>query len=129
MAGGMSHLANAFRLSDPHEAIDEFIAVFMGFWESDRAVIRGLGALAVLNPEFAQVLEERYEWRRQGVRTLLERLAKQTGRPGASEMEDASDLLYMLTSFATYDALAGPNRTLEQVTALVQQLAHRGLPH
>jgi AcrR family transcriptional regulator len=129
MAGGMSHLANAFRLSDPREAIDEFIAVFMGFWESDRAVIRGLGALAVLNPEFAQVLEERYEWRRQGVRLLLERLAKQTSRPGASEMEDASDLLYMLTSFATYDALAGPNRTLEQVTALVQRLAYRGLPH
>jgi hypothetical protein len=90
-------------------------------------VIRGLGALAVLNPEFAVVLEERYQWRRKGVRALLERLAKQTGRPPLREMEDAADLLYMLTSFTTYDTLAGPGRSREQVTALIQRLVRRAL--
>jgi AcrR family transcriptional regulator len=127
IAGGMNHLADAFRQPDALEALDQFIAVFMGFWESDRPVIRGLGALAVLDPEFAAVLEERYGWRRKGVRALLERMAKQEGRPKPKEMADAADLLYMLTSFATYDTLAGPKRTTEQVTRMVQQLARQVL--
>jgi AcrR family transcriptional regulator len=125
MAGGMHHLADAFRQPDALDALDQFIAVFMGFWESDRPVIRSLGALAVLDPEFASVLEERYGWRRKGVRALLDQLAKQTGRPKRKEMDDAADLLYMLTSFSTYDTLAGPKRSRERVTALVQQLARQ----
>jgi hypothetical protein len=40
-------------------------------------------------------------------------------------MDDAADLLYMLTSFSTYDTLAGPKRSRERVTALVQQLARQ----
>jgi AcrR family transcriptional regulator len=127
VAGGIQHLGDAFRQPDPLAAMDEFIAVFTGFWESDRAVLRGLGALAVLNPEVAMVLEERYGWRNQGVRALLERMAKQTGRPALRDMDDAADVLYMLTSFATYDTLAGSSRTREQVTQLVQRLARQVL--
>jgi AcrR family transcriptional regulator len=127
MAGGMNHLADAFREPNALKALDRFIAVFIGFWESDRLVIRGLGALAVLDPEFAAVLEERYSWRRKGVRGLLERLAKQTGRPKPKELDDAADLLYMLTSFSTYDTLATPKRSAEKVTRLVQRLAREAL--
>lgn len=127
IAGGMTHLAEAFRQPDPLAAVDQFIAVFMGFWESDRPVIRGLGALAVLDPEFAAVLEERYGWRRKGVRALLERLAKQTGRLKPKELDDAADLLYMLTSFSTYDTLATPKRRTEEVAKLVQRLAREAL--
>ena len=127
IVGGMAHLADAFRQPDALAALDQFIAVFVGFWESDRPVIRGLGALAVLDPEFAVVLEERYSWRRRGVRALLERLAKQTGRPKPKEMDDAADLLYLLTSFSTYDTLATSKRSTEKVTRLVQRLARESL--
>jgi AcrR family transcriptional regulator len=127
IAGGMNHLADAFRAPDALEALDRFIAVFTGFWESDRPVLRGLGALAVLDPQFAAVLEERYGWRRKGVRALLERLAKQTGRPKPREMDDAADLLYLLTGFSTYDTLATPKRNTEQVIRLVQRLAREAL--
>ena len=127
IAGGMTHLAEAFRRPDPLEAVDQFIAVFMGFWESDRDVLRALGALAALDPELAEVLEERSGWRRKGVRVLLERLAKQRGRPKPREMDNAADLLYMLTSFSTYDTLARAKRSQEQVTALVQQFARQVL--
>lgn len=127
IAGGMTHLADAFRAPDAVAALDQFIAVFTGFWESDRPVLRGLGALAVLDPEFAAVLEERYGWRRKGVRVLLERLAKQTGRPRSRELDDAADLLYMLTSFSTYDTLATPKRGTEKVTKLVQRVAREAL--
>jgi AcrR family transcriptional regulator len=127
IAGGMNQLADAFRRANALEAVDHFIEVFTGFWESDRQVLRGLGARAALDPEFAVVLEERYEWRRKGVRVLLERLAKQTGRPRPKEMDDVADLLYMLTSFSTYDTLAGPERSRNEVAILVQRLARQVL--
>jgi AcrR family transcriptional regulator len=124
-AGGMDRLADAFRISAPGEAIDRFIAVFAGFWESDREVLRGLGAFAALDPEFAAVLEERYSWRRKGIGVLLERHAKQTGRPRPKEMDEVTDLLYMLTSFSTFDTLAGTRRSSTQVVTMVQRLARR----
>jgi len=125
MAGGMVHLSEVFQQPDPLEAIDRFIEVFVNFWESDRLVLRRLGAFAVLDQEFAIVLEERYRWRQRGVRVLLERLAKQTGRPSPSEMHETADVLYLLTSFASYDTLAVPGRSRQQVTALVQRAARR----
>jgi AcrR family transcriptional regulator len=123
VGGGIEGLANAFRRPDAFEALDEFIAVFMRFWEFDRQVRRGLGAMAVLDPDFEAVLEGRSGRRREGLRVLLGRLAKQTGRPKLKEMDDAIDLLYTLTAFHTYDSLAGPTRSIEQVTKMVQRLA------
>jgi AcrR family transcriptional regulator len=127
IAGGMHHLADAFQQPDAFDALDQFIAVFMHFWESDRKVLQGLGALAVLDPEFAAVLEERAGWRRKGARVLVERLAKQGRRPRPKELNDAIDLLYVLTSFSTYDSLAGPQRGTDQVTRMLQRLARRAL--
>ncbi len=127
IAGGRDRMADAFRRPDPLEALDKFIAVLMRFWETDRAVRRGLGALAVLDPETAAVLDARSGRRRQGLRVLLGRLAEQTGRPEPSELEDAVDLLYMLTAFHTYDSLASRKRDVEQVTAMVQRLARQVL--
>jgi AcrR family transcriptional regulator len=126
-AGGMKDLPDIFRHPDAVEALDGFIAVFMRFWEHARPVRRGLAAMAVLDPEFAAALEERSGWRREGLRTLLGRLAKQTGRPKPKEMDDAIDLLYTLTSFHTYDSLAGSKRSAEQVTRMVQRLAREAL--
>jgi AcrR family transcriptional regulator len=126
-AGGMQHLAEAFRQADAGRAVDHFIAVFIGFWESDRQVLRGLGAVTALNPELAAVVEERSGWRRKGARILAERLLKQTGRPRRKEIEEAEDVLFLLTSFATYDTLAGVSRSKEEVTALVQRLARQVL--
>jgi AcrR family transcriptional regulator len=125
VAGGMDHLTEAFRQPDALDALDRFVAVFTGFWESDRSVLRSLGALSVLKPELASVLDERAGWRRKGVQVLLERLARQTGRPKARAMNDAADLLQVLTSFATYDTLASPDRSRTEVMTLIQRLARQ----
>lgn len=127
VAGGMNHLADAFRNPDPLAGLDRFVDVFMRFWETDREVRRGLGAMAVLDPDIAAVLEERSGWRRKGLQALLGRLAKETGRPKPKELDDRVDLLYTLTAFSTYDSLAGPKRSTEQVTKMVQQLARQVL--
>lgn len=127
IAGGMDHLADAFRRPDALEALDQFIAVFMRFWESDRPVLRGLRALAVLDPDFAAVLEERSGWRRKGLQVLLGRLAKHAGRPKPKDMGDAVDLVYTLTDFSIYDSLASPGRSVQQVSTMVQRLARQVL--
>jgi AcrR family transcriptional regulator len=127
VAGGMNHLADAFRNPDPLAGLDRFVDVFMRFWETDREVRRGLGAMAVLDSDIAAVLEERSGWRRKGLQVLLGRLAKETGRPKPRELDDRVDLLYTLTAFSTYDSLAGPKRSTEQVTKMVQQLARQVL--
>jgi hypothetical protein len=58
---------------------------------------------------------------------LLERLAKHSGRLKARPADDAADLLYVLTGFATYDALATPTRSREEVNRLIRQLARQVL--
>jgi AcrR family transcriptional regulator len=125
--GGMQHLADAFQESDAGRGIDRFIAVFMEFWQSDREVLRALGAFAALDPTLAAAIEQRSGWRRKGARLLLDRLAKQTGRPKRSEMDDAVDVLFLLTSFATYDTLASGRRSKPDVTELVQRLVRQSL--
>lgn len=123
IAGGMARLADAFRLPDPLDGLDRFVTVLMGFWSSDRAVLRGLGGLAMLDPGFAAVLEGRSGRRREGLKVLLGRIAKQSGRPTSDEFDDTVDVLYTLTSFSVFDTLAGEKRTVDEVAALVRRLA------
>jgi len=126
-AGGMQHLAEAFQHPEPYQALDRFIAVFVDFWESDRPVLRALGAFTTLDPEFAAVTEERSGWRRRGIRVLLDRFSKQSGQTGRKAWKDIEDVLFMLTSFATYDTLAVEGRSKQQVTALLRRLARKAL--
>src|SRR5690242_9859769 len=41
-SGGMQQLATAFSMSDPLDALDQFILTFGRFWEEDRLVVRRL---------------------------------------------------------------------------------------
>ena len=125
-AGGLLHLPEVFRRADPLEALDHFIATFMRFWATNREVLRG--TMTVLDPDIMAVLEQRSGWRRKGLQVLLERLVKQAGRPKPKEFDDVLDQLYMLTSFHTYDSLAGSRRSTERVTRMVQRLVRALIP-
>jgi AcrR family transcriptional regulator len=125
--GGMENRADAFGRRDPFEALDRFIEVFVGFWESDRSVLRALGAFTAVDPEFAAVIDERSVWRRKGLRVLIERFHR-PGSPIRPRLrKDLEDVLFMLTSFAVYDMLAVNGRTADQVTELLQGLARKAL--
>jgi AcrR family transcriptional regulator len=122
-AGGMAGLADAFRLADPLAALDAYIAVFGRFWGSDRLLHRRLRGLAALDPDLGEALRVRQEWGRRGAATLVGRLTDQHGSPPAELQPDVTDLLFTVTSFETFDALAGAGKTPEAVVPLVQQLA------
>ena len=118
--GGMGDLRNAFRQPDPEQALAHYITTFGRFWTSGRVIHRRLRAQGVLDPELGRALAARQEWRRQGLRVIARGLVQ---RPA----EDLIDLLFTLTSFETFDTLAGGARTPAQVTPVVLRLARAAL--
>ena len=112
---------------DPLDALDEFIAAFVGFWASDRVVIRRLRSLAGLDPEVEGAVSARDAKRRAGLRVLVIQLIDTLGQPVDASIEDVTDLLHTLTSFETFDALAGRSRSPEDVAALLIRVAHAAL--
>ncbi len=125
--GGMSDLARAFRQDDPLAALSEFISVFARFWRSGRLVIRRLRGQGILDPELGEALREREERRREGLRVIVRRIAGKHGHPDPEAFDDAVDVLFALTSFETFDALARGKRGAGDVAALVQSLAKAAL--
>lgn len=129
-AGGMAGLADAFGRPDPRAALDDYVAVFGGFWDSDRRLHRRLHGLAAVDPDLGAALAAREAWRRRGVTTLVSRLTARHGSPPAERAPDVIDVLVMLTGFPTFDALAGAGKTPDAVVPLVRHLARAavGLP-
>ena len=120
-AGNMSDLASAFMNPDPVEAMSLFIACFGRFWDIDRLVMRRLRSLAALEQEVGVVVSARDERRRSGLSVLVARLSDQ--HLLSCEPDEAVRMLFSLTSFETYDSLAGPNRALSAVAPTVLILA------
>jgi AcrR family transcriptional regulator len=125
--GGMEHLADAFRRPEPLDALDEYITVFGRFWDSDRLVTRRLRALAALDPDFEHVIRARDERRRQGLRVIVQRFAEKHGRPATSALDEAINVLFTLIGFECFDTLAGPTRSIQEVTPMMQRLARAAL--
>ncbi|NNC12913.1 TetR/AcrR family transcriptional regulator [Planctomonas sp. JC2975] len=152
--GGLAELPRAFGDPDPRAALDAFIECFGRFWQADRDAMRRLRALAALDPEVRAVIGPRDERRLAGLTELVARISgRRTGsessdsaagktdseppagaagkmsaagaaRPG----ESTSDLvrqLQALTSFETFDTIAGPDqRDIMTVTPTIVRLAH-----
>jgi AcrR family transcriptional regulator len=116
-AGQMSGLAGAFTQPDPEAALREFVVVFGRFWAADRVVMRRLRALAALDPEVEVVISARDDRRRTGLTVLVSRLDD-----ALPENPEIVRVLYTLTSFETYDTLAGPDDNLAAVVPLVTDL-------
>jgi AcrR family transcriptional regulator len=125
--GGMQQLATAFRNPEPLDGLDEYIAVFGRFWDADRLVMRRLRGLAMLDPDFEQVIRARDEWRRRGLRVLIGRISEQHPRSAPESIDEVVNILYTLISFESFDMLAGPERSLEEVVPVMQRLARAAI--
>jgi AcrR family transcriptional regulator len=115
-------LAAAFQLTDPQEMLGAIVAAFLAFWSAERTVIRRLRSMAVLDPTFRGATS-RDERRVTAMRVALLRLAAARGR-SVEDPDRCVLILAMLTSFETFDALAGPGVEVARVTATVQRLVH-----
>jgi AcrR family transcriptional regulator len=108
--GGLFSLRRVFSMPDPRAALREFVHVFCGFWNSHGGLVRSVNAAAV-DPDVAQSVRERNERRRTALSTLVGRLK------GGLELVD---VLFVLTSWETYQQLMRPGRGPEDVERLVQ---------
>jgi len=126
-SGGMRDMPAVFEREDPLEAIDAFIATLGHFWTVHRLVVRRVHGLAAIDPELEPAWRTRQGWRREGLTVLVRRVAKQTGRPRGKAVAEAIDVLFTLTSFPTFDDLAGDTRTPEDVIPIVRRLARAAL--
>ncbi len=124
VSGGMEQLSTAFRQPEPLDALNQYLLVFSRFWDADRLVTRRLRALAALDPDFEQVIRARDERRRQGVRVITQRLVEQQVLPPGTSPDEIVDVLFTLSSFETFDTLAGPTRSLQEIAPLVGRLAY-----
>jgi AcrR family transcriptional regulator len=108
---------------DPLDALADYIAAFAGFWATERLVLRRLRSLAALDPELERGVRARDARRRKGLELLVGRLADRYGHPPHDALAEAVVVLHMLTSFETFDALAGPDRSPQDVAGQVHRLA------
>ena len=121
--GGLTEIADAVAMSDPHAALDRLVEIFCAFWNRDPAVGRLHEAMAT-DPEFAQALIGRNERRRKTVNVLVGRIAGKTASPQARQ--DAVDLIFALTSFAMF-AMLRVDRSVDDLCALVKSACRSAL--
>lgn len=126
--GNIQELATVFRYgNDPLQHLHEFIRFFLRFWHSDRDLIRRLHGLGALDSEIGLGLRARNERRRNGLKVIVERYENSYRSLTPIERPIAIDTLHMLTSFETFDALAVPGRSLEDLAKIIQKLAYQAL--
>ncbi len=115
------HLGEAFSQTDAKKALNKFIFAFFAFFASERTAIARLRALSEIDPAFSA--ENRDEWRREGVRTLIGRLREQLGVPAPRKIDEAVDVVHTLASFEVYESLTGTGRSTQDAVDIVRRLA------
>lgn len=122
--GNMRRMAEVFHERDPYSALDKMVSVFVGFWSSDRVVIRRLRAMAALDPEIAQGIESRDRRRHHIASEILKRTTAIEGaKYDEKQFNGTVSVIAMLTGFATYDALASAGHSEQEIIAVVARLA------
>jgi AcrR family transcriptional regulator len=116
------HFGEVFETADAMESLSRFIELFARFWTAERLVIRRINAQAAVDPVFAESLAGRDERRRQGLTHILGRVAEEAGTPTNRDLDEAIRVVFTLTSFQTFDSLAGADRTPEEVAATIHNL-------
>ncbi|HEY1867715.1 MAG TPA: helix-turn-helix domain-containing protein [Candidatus Cybelea sp.] len=96
----MRELQKAFQETKVERAVFRIVDVFCNLWKTQGALVRRLSAMAALDPEVEGALRERQSWRRDLLAKIVAR--EHRGKAAAEIVE----LLYVLTSFETYDMLA-----------------------
>ncbi|MGH6657414.1 MAG: TetR/AcrR family transcriptional regulator [Actinocrinis sp.] len=135
--GGMDRLAASFTKPDPLDGLRHFVSCFGRFWSSDRLALRRVRALAALDPDVGQVVAARDERRRLGLNVLLGRIAADKragagapdGTPVHGVLARQVRIAHVLTSFETFDALAGPDQEPDDVVPLIVDLVLRLIGH
>ncbi|MEP7055487.1 MAG: TetR/AcrR family transcriptional regulator [Actinomycetota bacterium] len=119
----MDRLVEVSADADPVVALRQAVARTCRFWHAERPLLRRLFATAYADASVEALLRRREGWRREQLAVLLGRVG---GVPSRAAARTRADVLLALTSFPTYDRLAGstdgPGRTATTLNQLVSAL-------
>ncbi len=118
------HVQQVVEQSRPARLLRDYFREVCRFWEAETGVMRTLIGVAAVDADARQVLESHDEARRKRLGGLVEGLIHQQRlRPGYSP-KTAVDVLWLLSSFSTFDHLFGRSRIpADRVASLLSDLA------
>ena len=120
--GQIYRLRDILNLEDPLDALNEFVAAFGRFWTVDRIIIRRLHGMIALDAEMLPAELARQQLRRNGLRGIVGKLRDTYQLSTDLPLDEIIEIAHTLTSFETFDSLAGETRTPEEVVPSVQYL-------
>jgi AcrR family transcriptional regulator len=122
--GNMRRMAEVFHEADPSIALEKLVRTFVGFWSSDPVVIRRLRGMATLDIDIDQGIRARDARRQHAAREILRRTVLGGKKKLSAEQQNlTADVLSMLTSFETYDALARAGHSQGAIIATLTRIA------
>ena len=126
--GNMRRMAEVFHEADPSVALEKLVLTFVGFWSSDPVVIRRLRGMATLDTEIDQGIRARDARRQHAAREILRRTVLGGRKKLSTEQQNlTADVLSMLTSFESYDALARAGHTQGAILATLTRMARAAI--
>jgi AcrR family transcriptional regulator len=121
--GGMYEMRAVFQEPDPTKMLDKMVHRFIAFWSSDPVVMRRLRSMSALDPEIAAGVRARDARRLHISQEIMRRFGSPSEKSGEQKHKLAADILCMLTSFETYDALSRAGHNNEQIGKTLLGLA------
>jgi AcrR family transcriptional regulator len=126
--GNMRRMAEVFHEADPSVALEKLVRTFVGFWSSDPVVIRRLRGMATLDTEIDQGIRARDARRQHAAREIIRRTVLGGKKKLSTEQQNlAADVVSMLTSFESYDALARTGHTQGAILATLTRMARAAI--
>jgi AcrR family transcriptional regulator len=122
--GNMRQMSEAFREPNPRTALEKMIRTFVQFWASDPVVIRRLRAMSSLDTEIGDGIRARDFRRVYAANEILRRMNKHPREKTEPQNSSVAEILAMLTSFETYDALSRAGQSNDAITEILLKLAH-----
>lgn len=126
ISGGMEHMRSVMQQTELESALAGFVDVFCGFWSKDRLLIRRIHGIAAIDPEFATAVEARNR-RRQGAAARIVSLLDRAAAHTAANQTDRANVLWALTSFEFFDALAEASGSADEARRMVYDQVRKAL--
>jgi len=127
--GGFDKLVAAVQVPDARDALRTALAAAALMYAADRDVARAVYSMYALDPDSVRgVFEVVEHGRAEGQRRLAQRLHDQGHLRDDVGVDEAADVLWLLTSYDAFDQLySGRSLPAEQVGERLYGLAARGL--
>ncbi len=103
--GGFENLSTMFRLPDARTALIESLRAGTAIYATEPELARSIHTLAATDPDAAAALRRFEHGRWPGMRNLARRLAAQGYLRHDLARDEAAQILWILTSFLTFDQL------------------------